>query len=165
MNAAQTSVPYHVPVMVGEVLQFWYTSPDGIYVDATIGGGGHTAALLEVLSPRALVIGIDVDPEALAYCRERFAVELQQGRLRLLQANFRRSCEVLYDFRGKVQGFLLDLGLSWHQLDTPERGFSFRTRQPLDMRFGPDSPQTAEALLAAASVSYTHLTLPTNREA
>lgn len=143
--------PYHVPVMVHEVLQFWFHSPDGIYVDGTIGGGGHTAALLDRLGTEGYVIGMDVDPDALAYCRERFAAAIQQGKLRLLQANFRRACEHLHDIWGKVQGFLLDLGLSGHQVDTPSRGFTFRARAPLDMRFGPDSPQTAEALLAAAS--------------
>jgi 16S rRNA (cytosine1402-N4)-methyltransferase len=137
--------------MVHEVLQFWFCTPDGVYVDGTIGGGGHTAALLERLSDKGLVIGFDLDPEAIAVCRKRFAEELQRGRLRLVQANFRRACELLYDMTGKVQGFLLDLGLSWHQVDVPERGFTFRARAPLDMRFGPDSPQTAEALLAAAS--------------
>ncbi len=142
---------YHVPVMVEEVISFWFCTPDGLYVDGTIGGGGHTAALLERLSAEGCVIGMDVDPDALAHCRKRFAAEIQQGRLRLLQENFRRACECLYDIRGKVQGFLLDLGLSWHQVDTPSRGFTFRAQAPLDMRFGPDSPQTAEALLAAAS--------------
>lgn len=145
------SQPYHVPVMVEKVVEFWYTTPDGIYVDGTIGGGGHTAALLERLQQGGYIIGMDRDPDAITYCRHRFAEAIQQGRLRLLQANFRQACELLRDIRGKVQGFLLDLGLSWHQVDTPARGFTFRARASLDMRFGPDSPQTAEALLAAAS--------------
>ncbi|MCS7176454.1 MAG: 16S rRNA (cytosine(1402)-N(4))-methyltransferase RsmH [Candidatus Kapabacteria bacterium] len=142
--------PYHVPAMLQEAVALWFCSPEGIYVDGTIGGGGHTAALLERLSA-GYVIGMDVDPEALAYCQQRFAREIQEGRLRLLRANFRDACTLLTDVMGKVQGFLLDLGLSWHQVDTPERGFTFRAVAPLDMRFSPDSPQTAEALLAAAS--------------
>jgi 16S rRNA (cytosine1402-N4)-methyltransferase len=137
--------------MVQEVLQWLLTAEVGIYVDGTLGGGGHTAALLERLAPSAQVIGIDADPEALEYCRQRFAQEIAQGRLRLVQGNFRKVCVLLADVVGKVQGFLLDLGVSWHQLDTPARGFTFRARGPLDMRFGPDTLQTAEALLAAAS--------------
>ncbi|MCS6966718.1 MAG: 16S rRNA (cytosine(1402)-N(4))-methyltransferase RsmH [Candidatus Kapabacteria bacterium] len=147
----QTSLSFHEPVMVREALELWFRSPDGIYVDGTLGSGGHTAALLKRLSPEGHIVGMDIDPNAIAYCQQRFATELQQGRLRLIRANFRQACEVLHDLKGKVQGFLLDLGLSWHQVDTPERGFTFRARGPLDMRFGPDSPQTAEALLAAAS--------------
>jgi len=142
---------YHVPVMVQEVLQWLLTAEVGIYVDGTLGGGGHTAALLERLAPSAQVIGIDADPEALEYCRQRFAQEIAQGRLRLVQGNFRKVCVLLADVVGKVQGFLLDLGVSWHQLDTPARGFTFRARAPLDMRFDPHAPRSAEALLAAAS--------------
>jgi 16S rRNA (cytosine1402-N4)-methyltransferase len=142
---------YHVPAMCQEAVHYWYSTPSGVYVDGTIGGGGHTAALMERLSAEALVIGIDADPEAIAFCRERFAEEIRRGHLRLLQANFRRACQLLAEFWGKVQGFLLDLGLSWHQVDTPSRGFTFRAVAPLDMRFSPDTPQTAEALLAAAS--------------
>jgi len=142
---------YHVPVMVQEVLQWLLTAEVGIYVDGTLGGGGHTAALLERLAPSAQVIGIDADPEALEYCRQRFAQEIAQGRLRLVQGNFRKVCVLLADVVGKVQGFLLDLGVSWHQLDTPARGFTFRARAPLDMRFDPRAPRRAEALLAAAS--------------
>jgi 16S rRNA (cytosine1402-N4)-methyltransferase len=116
---------YHVPVMVQEVLQWLLTAEVGIYVDGTLGGGGHTAALLERLAPSAQVIGIDADPEALEYCRQRFAQEIAQGRLRLVQGNFRKVCVLLADVVGKVQGFLLE---------SSRRSFAATARSPAQGR-------------------------------
>lgn len=79
---------YHAPVLYKAVIEGLVTNPSGVYVDGTLGGGGHTAALLNVLDENALVVGIDQDEEALAEVRRRLAHDLEQGRLRLLHGNF-----------------------------------------------------------------------------
>ncbi|MFL5293165.1 MAG: 16S rRNA (cytosine(1402)-N(4))-methyltransferase RsmH [Myxococcales bacterium] len=123
----------HRPVLLRETVELLAPDPGKIYLDATVGGGGHAEALL---AAGARVIGLDQDPRALEAARsrlasygERFAVE---------HANFREAAEVL-DRRGisQVDGVLVDLGVSSHQLDDAERGFSFQRPGPLDMRMDP----------------------------
>jgi 16S rRNA (cytosine1402-N4)-methyltransferase len=125
----------HVPVMVAETLAWLEAGRGGLFVDATVGLGGHSEALLEA-GPDVHVVGIDRDPRAL----ERAAARLARfgDRVRLVHANFhqfQRAMDGLVD-AGGVAGVLADLGVSSLQLETAERGFSFRSDGPLDMRMG-----------------------------
>ena len=120
--------------------------PDGCYIDATVGAGGHAKGILTASQPRGRLLGIDADPLALALARERLA---EFGdRATLVQGNFAQLASIASD-RGfvKVDGILFDLGLSSMQLAAPERGFSFRRDGPLDMRFDPASLTTAADLV------------------
>lgn len=139
---------YHVPVLYKAVVEGLVTNPAGCYVDATIGGGGHAAALLEALSPEGRLIGIDRDPEALEAAACRLVQARAEGRLRLVQGNF-ADLEALLDSVGVelIDGLLLDLGVSSHQLDKAARGFSFQAEGPLDMRMDPSKGPTAQQLL------------------
>jgi 16S rRNA (cytosine1402-N4)-methyltransferase len=128
----------HLPVMVAETLEQLAPGRGGLFVDATLGLGGHSEALLAA-SPEVRILGIDRDPEALERARRRLAAF--GPRVRLVHANFHHLKEALagLDVRGengKIAGVLADLGVSSLQLDTPGRGFSFRFDGPLDMRMG-----------------------------
>ena len=118
----------HLPVMVAEVVDVLRPVPEGVIVDATLGAGGHAAALLEALPGHSLV-GLDRDDEALAVAGERLAAF--GDRVALRQANFDELADVV---EGPVSGVLFDLGVSSMQLDEPGRGFSYRGDGPLDMR-------------------------------
>jgi len=136
---------YHIPVMLQECLDGLNLTSDDIYVDGTLGGGGHTAAMLERAPEGAVIVSFDADEQAINHCSSRFAEELSKGessRLRLMHANFATMAEVL---KGEhVQGVLLDLGVSSYQFDHHHRGFSFRMAAPLDMRFTPDGLTAAD---------------------
>jgi 16S rRNA (cytosine1402-N4)-methyltransferase len=139
-------VTLHVPVLLQEVLTWLDPRPGGLYVDATVGTGGHAEAILERILPGGRLVGLDRDPEALAVARrrlERFGEAVQ-----LVQANF---ADLHYVLRAlgiaRVQGVLMDLGVSGLQLAAPHRGFSFRLAGPLDMRMDPASPVTAADLV------------------
>lgn len=136
---------YHAPVLCHAVIQGLVTDPDGVYVDGTLGGGGHTAALLDVLSPRGTVIAIDQDDEAIREASERLSADVSSRRLTILKGNF-ADMRILLSSQGieKVDGILLDLGVSSHQLDEASRGFSHRMTGPLDMRMNQDQPLSAE---------------------
>lgn len=125
--------PRHIPVMVEEVLRYLAPRSGGVYVDATVGEGGHAELILKASSPDGQLIGLDRDEEAIALSRER--LKRFGERVTLLQANF-RDLERILDSLGleEVDGILFDLGVSTHQLERPERGFSFDTDAPLDMR-------------------------------
>ena len=134
----------HEPVMVAEVLEHLEPARGGVFVDCTIGLGGHTRALLEAGASR--VIGFDRDPAALE--QARMALNAFGDRVELVHSDYRHVAEVL-DARGiaKVDGLLADLGVSSMQLDTPGRGFSFRRDEPLDMRMDTSAgPTAADAL-------------------
>ncbi len=129
---------YHVPVLYKAVTDGIVTESGGVYVDATLGGGGHTAALLDVLSPRGRVIGIDQDVEALEAARSRLAADIERGRFIALRGNFEHLERLLAEVDAtQVDGLLLDLGVSSHQLDTAARGFSYQAEAELDMRMDP----------------------------
>jgi 16S rRNA (cytosine1402-N4)-methyltransferase len=124
----------HEPVLAAEVVSFLAPRPDGVYVDATIGLGGHTAALLDAGAGR--VIGIDRDAEALVRARSR--LEGHGDRVAFVHADYRDVAEVLAGLRqASVNGVLADFGVSSLQLDDAGRGFSFRQEGPLDMRMDP----------------------------
>lgn len=138
--------PVHEPVMVAEVLEHLDPSRGGVYVDCTIGLGGHARAVLEAGAAR--LIGLDRDPAAVAAARE--ALSSYGDRVEVVHADYRQIAAVL-DGRGvtKVDGVLADLGVSSMQLDAPGRGFSFRQDDPLDMRMDTTAgPTAAEALRA-----------------
>jgi 16S rRNA (cytosine1402-N4)-methyltransferase len=133
---------YHAPVMVGEVLELLAPRAGGEYLDGTLGGGGHAESILE-REAGARVIGVDRDPEALAEAGRRLARFGE--RVRLVRANYSDVVEVGGITPGSLAGALLDLGISSHQVDAPERGFTFRAGAPLDMRMGQDLEQEPTA--------------------
>jgi 16S rRNA (cytosine1402-N4)-methyltransferase len=138
----------HIPVLRDEVVSLFASVPPGVVVDATIGGGGHAAALLEAY-PALRVVGLDRDPAALEAARERLSTF--GDRVALLAAPFSSLESILDDPEdpemGTVSGVLFDLGVSSPQLDRSERGFSFREDGPLDMRMDPTSGPTAADLV------------------
>jgi 16S rRNA (cytosine1402-N4)-methyltransferase len=142
----------HVPVMLEEVLKFLQPEPGGHYIDGTTGGGGHTEAILERSAPDGKVLGIDTDIQALARVRERLAEPVSSGRLVLAHGNFAELARIV-DEAGfvSIQGILLDLGFSSHQMDNPERGFSFGADGPLDMRLDQTQGMPAADLVNSAS--------------
>jgi 16S rRNA (cytosine1402-N4)-methyltransferase len=120
---------------------------DGVYVDGTVGAGGHAAAIME-RAPQGRLLGLDVDPEALKIAGERLRPYIETGQVRLVQSNFERLDEMARaEGFTEADGVLLDLGVSSMQLDTAGRGFSFRAEGPLDMRLDPRSPTTAADLV------------------
>lgn len=137
---------YHIPVMLEEVLEYLEPARGGLFFDGTVGGAGHSAAILEA-SPAARLVGVDQDPEALEVAQRRLAVF--GNRVRLLRANFAEGAELVAGDSEPLAGALLDLGISSRHIDSIERGFSFRPGAPLDMRMaGPASalPTAAELL-------------------
>ncbi len=143
-------LPSHTPVLLEESMQALALSAGGIHVDATFGRGGHARAMLSRLDADARVIGCDRDPQAVAAGR---ALAETDPRFSIHQAPFSRLPELLtgLGLAGKVRGLLVDLGVSSPQLDTPERGFSFSTDGPLDMRMDPNAGPSAADWLASAA--------------
>ena len=137
----------HQPVLAEEVMKMLAPRPGSLHVDCTVGGGGHTERILEAASPDGRVLGLDADPAAIARVGERLA--RFGDRLVLRQANFRDLGAVAPEAGfAAVDGILLDLGLSSHQLADTGRGFGFRAGGPLDMRFDPTRGEPASALVA-----------------
>ena len=142
--------PYHRPVMIEETLFFLDCKPGGTYVDGTVGGGGHAFEILKKNAPDGKLIGIDRDDEALAESEKR--LEPFGARKILVKGNFANLEEILSDLGvGKVDGILLDLGVSSHQFDTAERGFSFSAEALLDMRMDQSRGPTAGDLVNGLS--------------
>jgi 16S rRNA (cytosine1402-N4)-methyltransferase len=139
----------HTPVLLREALGALGIRADGRYVDATFGRGGHTAAILERLDASGRVVAIDRDPDAIRAGRERFADE---ERLTLVASPFSRLAALIADqgLAGRIDGVLLDLGVSSPQLDDAARGFSFAQDGPLDMRMDPQAGAGAAEFLARA---------------
>ncbi len=139
---------YHAPVLCNDVIEGLITDSDGIYLDATFGGGGHAAALMDALGAESLVIGVDQDLEAIEQGRSRLGAEIETGKLILVSGNFARLEEIVAEYApGKIDGVLFDLGVSSHQLDVAKRGFSHRSEGPLDMRMNTDSALRADAIV------------------
>ena len=137
---------HHVSVLRKETIDNLITDPDGIYVDCTLGGGGHSRALAERLSPKATLIGLDQDRDAIAAATER--LKDTACRRILVQRNFRYLPDVLDELGiEKVDGVMFDLGVSSYQLDTPERGFSYMQDGPLDMRMDRTAGLTARTVV------------------
>lgn len=143
--------PQHVPVLLDEVIQWLEPRPGSILVDGTLGGGGHTRALAERVSPGGQVLALDRDPAALE-AAERNLAGLP---VRLVQANYADLPEILQQLEiSAVDGVLMDLGLSSDQLADPSRGFSFSVGGTLDLRFDPTQGEPAHRLVNRLSAEH-----------
>lgn len=132
---------YHFPVLLAESIEGLNISPNGVYVDLTFGGGGHSRAILEKLGRKGRLIAFDQDEEALKNA-------IDDSRFMLIRSNFRYYRNFLrYHGIEQVNGILADLGVSSHHLDSPERGFSFRFEGALDMRMNRNAKLTAQKVL------------------
>jgi 16S rRNA (cytosine1402-N4)-methyltransferase len=136
---------YHIPVLLEEVLEALSLAPGRRVVDATLGGGGHAAAIAGRIAPGGELIGIDQDADARAAAGARLATAPASVIVRLVAANFAQLHEVVE--KASVDGVLMDLGVSSHQLDTAERGFAIRYNGVLDMRMDRTQNETAAELL------------------
>lgn len=136
---------YHIPVLLKETINGLAIKKGEKYIDATVGGGGHTR---EILKRGGIVLGIDTDPEALEYIEENFKFQISNFKLKLAHGNFAHLEEIaLKNGFAQVAGILFDLGVSSHQLETEDRGFSFNTNAALDMRMDPNLQVTAADLV------------------
>jgi 16S rRNA (cytosine1402-N4)-methyltransferase len=158
----------HDPVLYEEVLAALHVVAGGLYVDGTVGAGGHALGILRASAPDGYLLGMDVDPVAIETSRRRLA-DLGD-RVTLVQASYvTMEAHVAALGLGLAAGVLLDLGMSSMQVDDPERGFSFQQSGPLDMRFDPSSSQTAGDLVNAlperdlADLIYKHGEEPASR--
>ncbi|ATL93958.1 16S rRNA (cytosine(1402)-N(4))-methyltransferase [Aeromonas sp. CU5] len=144
-----TQAAEHITVLLHEAVAGLDIKPDGVYVDGTFGRGGHSRLILQHLGPNGRLIAIDRDPQAIAE-----AAKIQDPRFEIVHGPFSGIASYLDErgLLGKVDGFLLDLGVSSPQLDDAERGFSFMKDGPLDMRMDPTSGQSAAQWLAKADV-------------
>jgi 16S rRNA (cytosine1402-N4)-methyltransferase len=131
----------HVPVLFDEVMDALDIKPGGIYVDGTVGGGGHSSGICSRLSEDGMLIAVDRDTEALSAAEARLAE--YSCKKRFVHANYSDIERIAEAAGGKVQGILLDLGVSSYQLDNPERGFSYMQEAPLDMRMDSSEGLTA----------------------
>ncbi|MEM2202020.1 MAG: 16S rRNA (cytosine(1402)-N(4))-methyltransferase RsmH [Candidatus Bathyarchaeia archaeon] len=141
-------VRLHLSVMKEEVIRFLDPKPNENFIDCTVGEGGHALALLERSKPSGKVLGIDADPIILERLKRKVEAADYEKRLILVCDNFANLSEIVekYSFK-RVSGILFDLGLSsWH-LEESGRGFSFLRNEPLDMRYNPENPLTAEAIV------------------
>ena len=132
----------HYSVLLGETIENLNIKPDGIYVDGTLGGGGHSFEIAKRLTDGGRLIGIDQDAAAIEAATKR--LEPYKDRVTIVRSNYSEMRQVLSDLGiEKVDGIMLDLGVSSYQLDTAERGFTYRVDAPLDMRMDQRNPQTA----------------------
>lgn len=149
---------YHEPALLKESIELLDIQPEGVYVDVTFGGGGHSKAILEKLGDKGRLIAFDQDEAALANVP-------QDDRLLFVPQNFREIKRFLrYHGFKKVNGILADLGVSSHQLDQGSRGFSYRFEAPLDMRMSHDMTATAADLINDLSVEEMQLVFGENGE-
>ena len=138
---------YHNPVLLDESISALIGSPKGIYADATFGGGGHTSEILRRIAPEGRVISFDRDSDAIAN-------KPDDERLTLIRSDFRwiQNHIIHQGYRDGIDGILADLGVSSHQFDTAERGFSFRYEAPLDMRMNQEAQTTAADIINGYSM-------------
>lgn len=134
----------HVPVLFKETVDSLRIKPDGVYADCTAGGGGHSKAILDELSPEGKLVMIDQDPEAIENLKVKFA---SNDNVIIINSNFKELDRIMEE-NGieRFDGILADLGVSSHQLDTPERGFSFHSDAPLDMRMSKSGISAADVV-------------------
>ncbi len=139
-----TPVWTHIPIMAPEIAQLLLLNKDGLYMDGTLGLGGHTRYFLNNLGPQAKIFGFDKDPNALAMAQER----TQDARLTVCHAGYAQAPQVLAEYAvTQLDGALFDLGLSSYQLDDATRGFSILQDGPLDMRFDTTQPLSAAEIV------------------
>lgn len=140
-----TSETYHIPALLPEVIKGLDIKPDGTYIDATFGGGGHSRAILARLGDNGRLFGFDRDMDA-------FDNAPDDPRFTFVHSDFRYISNFLHFYHaGKADGILADLGVSFHHFDDADRGFSFRTDAPLDMRMNRKAEKTAASVIAEAS--------------
>lgn len=146
----ESGATVHAPVLLGEALEALAVRKEGSYLDATLGRGGHSAAILERLGEAGKILAVDRDPEAIRAGQRRFVGD---PRVSIVRGNFAELGRIAAQagFAGGFDGVLLDVGVSSPQLDDPARGFSFMRDGPLDMRMDPDSGISAADWLASAS--------------
>lgn len=140
-------IPLHTSVLMKEVMENLSIKKDGIYLDATFGRGGHSQEILNALGSSGKLFAMDKDPEAVAYARDHFS---HDKRFKIYHGSFAQLEKFLKEETvfGKLDGILFDLGVSSPQLNNPERGFSFQTKGPLDMRMDTSGGQSAAAWIA-----------------
>lgn len=144
-QASEPSIP-HQSVLYHEIIHALRPAESGRYVDATVGAGGHAWGILNASAPDGQLLGLDLDPQALELARER--LQAFGERVTLVQASYTSLLEQARALGWhSVNGIMIDLGVSSMQLDTPQRGFSFQTDGPLDMRFGPSQTLTASDIV------------------
>lgn len=132
----------HIPVLFREIMEIMAPKPGEFFVDCTLGGGGHSKGFLERTSPNGLLIGIDQDSDALVAARQN--LRAYDGRIMLVHSNYSNLDKILNDYAPEgVDGILFDIGVSSHQLDEADRGFSYMQDAPLDMRM--DQTQSLDA--------------------
>jgi 16S rRNA (cytosine1402-N4)-methyltransferase len=149
LKSKSESNQFHKPVLLNETIKYLAVEPGELYVDATVGGGGHAA---EILAKGGKVIGIDQDPSAVTAAIKHLRQACPDGAFWIKQGNFADLEQIIMDLSGKtgeqkVAGVLFDLGVSSHQLDAEGRGFSFQKDEELDMRMNPNQELTAKALI------------------
>jgi 16S rRNA (cytosine1402-N4)-methyltransferase len=142
----------HIPVLLEEVLAGLEVQPGGRYIDATLGAGGHAAAILRASAPDGELLGLDADPEAVAFARERLRTFGDRAILQVWNFRHLNTVAIAQGFE-QVDGILMDLGLSSRQLADAQRGFSFSQEGPLDMRLDPSAGPTAARLVNSLSES------------
>lgn len=145
METSHSSItPYHIPALLQESINLLDIKPDGVYIDATFGGGGHSRAIIEKLGKNGKLFSFDRDMDA-------YQNRIDDERFNFVHGNFRHIENFMRFYKvDKVDGILADFGVSFHHFDTPERGFSFRHEAPLDMRMNQKAPKTAAQLLEEA---------------
>jgi 16S rRNA (cytosine1402-N4)-methyltransferase len=135
----------HFPVLYQEILNMLQPQQDGFYVDGTVGAGGHAWGILKASTPDGKLLGLDVDPQAIELAQERLASF--KDRFFLLKSSYTAILDLIKSLNWNgVDGILLDLGFSSMQIES-DRGFAFQSDSPLDMRFDPDNPRTAEKIV------------------
>ncbi|MDM8549905.1 16S rRNA (cytosine(1402)-N(4))-methyltransferase RsmH [Desulfobacterales bacterium HSG2] len=146
-------MPYkHIPIMLDEVVRYLDCKPGKIYVDCTLGGSGHAQAILEKIMPDGFLIGIDQDKDAINNAKEVLKSYISEKNIHLSHMNFVRLGDILSELNIlSVDGILLDLGVSLHQLKAGGRGFSFSRDEPLDMRMNTESDIRAEDIINGMS--------------
>ncbi len=146
MDADREPQEQHRPVLYHEIIRLINPKSPGRYIDATVGAGGHAWGILKASEPEGRLLGLDLDPQALALADRRLSEF--PARVSLILASYTTLRDQMLKIGwDSVQGIVLDLGVSSMQLDTPERGFSFLKDGPLDMRFSPSQPTTAADLV------------------
>lgn len=136
----------HIPVLLNECIESLNIKLDGVYVDATAGGAGHSFEIAKRLGPKGRLIAIDQDESAVKICKDRLKVF--GDKVTVVRENFKEIDNILKSLNiDKIDGFLADLGVSSHQLDCGERGFSYNTDAPLDMRMDSRSELTAKIIV------------------
>jgi len=149
MKRIDKSNDVHIPVLLEECLDALCLTSSGYYADLTLGGGGHATAVLEQSKPGGFLLGLDRDPGVLAETQEK--LKSYEDRIKLVHGNFDKAAELFQEYLGKLDGIIMDLGLSSFQLDRSSRGFSIFKDGPLDLRMDTSQALTGKDFVNSAS--------------